>query len=72
VHDISSLEARGIPGVIVATEAFREAADAQSGALGRWPRLCYVPHPTSSLEPAELHALADTVLPEVLDALLSS
>jgi hypothetical protein len=70
VHDISALEARGVPGVLVATDAFADAAEAQSRTLGRWPRVTYVPHPTSSLEPEELHALADAVLNEVLDHLL--
>ena len=39
------LDLRGIPGAMVATTAFREAAAAQARSLGFEPAVVWIPHP---------------------------
>ncbi len=63
------LDGRGVPGVMVATTAFREAADAQSRSLGFEPAIVYVPHPIQDRTDEELRAIADAALDEVLGAI---
>ncbi len=63
------LDGRGVPGVMVATTAFREAADAQSRSLGFEPAVVYVPHPIQDRTDEELRAIADAALDDVLVAL---
>lgn len=58
-----------MPGVLVATTAFREAAQHQARALGFQPAVAWVPHPVQNLAAAELEALADTAVEPVLSAL---
>lgn len=67
MHDLQNLDRRGIPGCAVATEAFRQAADAQMKALGFAAGLVWVPHPVQNRTSAELTALADEALPGILD-----
>lgn len=50
----------------MATEAFRQAADAQMKSLGFAAGLVWVPHPVQNRTPAELVALADEALPKIL------
>jgi hypothetical protein len=69
VHDTVNLEAAGIPMVFVASTEFIEAAEAQSRALGADPARVFVAHPIQDRTDAELHALADLALPEILAAL---
>jgi len=69
VHDTTSLEAEGRPAVFVASTEFIEAARAQSEALGFDPAAVYVPHPIQDRTDAELHALADSALAEILEQL---
>jgi hypothetical protein len=69
VHDISALEGRGIPSVFVASTEFREAAQAQSRALGFDPVGVFVPHPIQDRTDEEVRALADAAVEEVLRAL---
>ena len=66
MHDLQNLDRRGIPGCAVATEAFRQAADAQMKALGFAAGLVWVPHPVQNRTRAELVALADQALPGIL------
>jgi hypothetical protein len=66
LHDLQNLDRRGVPGCAVATEAFRQAAEAQMTALGFAAGLAWVPHPVQNRTPAELAALAEAALPEVL------
>ena len=63
------LDERGVPGAMVATTAFREAADAQSRSLGFEPAVVYVPHPIQDRTDEELRAIADAALDEVLGAI---
>jgi hypothetical protein len=69
VHDTVNLEAAGVPMVFVASTEFVEAAAAQSRSLGADPARVFVPHPIQDRTDAELHALADLALTEILEAL---
>jgi hypothetical protein len=71
VHDIVDLEARGVPGVFVATEAFTDGAEAQARSLGADPAAVYVAHPIQDRTDAELVALADSAYEAVVGALVS-
>lgn len=66
MHDLQSLDRRGIPGCGVATEAFRPAADAQMKALGFAAALVWVPHPIQNRTAEELAAIADSALERIL------
>jgi hypothetical protein len=69
VHDIVDLETRGVPGVVVASSEFVEAAEAQAKALGLAARRVFVPHPIQDRTDEEMRALADAALEEILAAL---
>ena len=69
MHDITDLEARGVPGVFVASTEFVDAAAAQSAALGFTPASVFVPHPIQDRTDDEMRALADSAVEEVLAAL---
>jgi uncharacterized protein (DUF362 family) len=71
VHDIADLEGRGLPGVFVASTEFVAAADAQAAALGFDPARVFVPHPIQDRTDAELAALADAAVDEILRAITS-
>jgi hypothetical protein len=66
LHDLQSLDRRGIPGCGVATEAFRPAADAQMKALGFAAALVWVPHPIQNRTREELVAIADSALERIV------
>jgi hypothetical protein len=69
VHDTTNFEAEGRPAVFVASAEFIEAAHAQAHALGFDPAAVYVPHPIQDRSDAELHALADAALEEIISRL---
>jgi hypothetical protein len=69
VHDIVDLEARGVPGVLVASSEFVEAAAAQSKALGADPARVFVAHPIQDRTDAEIEALADAAVAAVVRGL---
>ena len=71
MHDILELDRRGLPGAVIATEAFQSAAVAQSQALGFKPAMVYVPHPIQNRTAEELDRLADEVVDSVLEKLRS-
>ena len=60
------LDERGIPGVMIATAAFREAAAAQSQSLGYEPAIVWVPHPIQNRTDEELLAIADEAMEEIV------
>ena len=70
MHDIADLEARGVPGVFVATVAFTDGAEAQARALGADPAAVYVDHPIQDRSDAELVAIADQAFDAVVAALI--
>ena len=63
------LDERGIPGVMIATTAFRQAAAAQSAALGYDPAIVWVPHPIQNRTDEELLAIADAAMEEIVEKL---
>jgi len=71
VHDIADLEGRGLPGVFVASTEFVAAADAQARALGFDPARVFVAHPIQDRTDAEMAALADAAVDNILRAILS-
>jgi hypothetical protein len=68
VHDISDLEARGVPSMFVASSQFVQAADAQSRALGLDVARVFVPHPIQDRTDEEMREYADQAYAEVLRA----
>ncbi len=62
MHDITDLESRGIPGLFIASSEFKEAAAAQSKALGFDPAAVYVPHPVQDRTEKEMQEMADYAL----------
>jgi len=71
VHDIVNLESGGVPGVMIASNEFVDAATAQAGALGADPARVFVAHPIQDRTDDELRALADGALEEILRRLLA-
>ena len=66
------LDSRGVPGAMVATTAFEEAAAAQSRSLGFDPAIVWVPHPIQDRTDEELRAIADDALDAILAAITAS
>jgi hypothetical protein len=66
VHDIVDLETRGVPGVVVASSEFVEAAESQAKALGLPARRVFVPHPIQDRTDDEMRALADGAVEALL------
>jgi len=69
VHDVTDLEGRGVPGVIVASAEFVDAAAAQARALGAETACVFVPHPIQDRTDEEMRALADGAAEAILRAL---
>jgi len=69
VHDITNLEAEGMPGVFIASTEFIEAASSQASALGFEPARIFVQHPIQDRTDAELTALADQAFESILEEL---
>ncbi len=58
VHDIIEFEKRGIPATVVITQAFHKAAEFQfRGKVMAGHPCIALPHPISSLGPAEIRGL---------------
>lgn len=70
MHDIADLEARGVPGVFVASTEFVDAAAAQAAALGIDPRRVFVPHPIQDRTDPEMRRLAEGAVDAVVAALV--
>jgi len=70
VHDIIDLEARGIPGVFVATTEFVDGAEHQAKALGADPAAVYVEHPIQDRTDDEMIAIADAAFEQIVAALV--
>ena len=72
MHDIVNLESGGLPGVMIASSEFVDAASAQAAALGANPARVFVAHPIQDRTDDEMRALADGALEEILRMLLST
>ena len=70
MHDIVALEARGVPGVFVATVEFTDGAESQARALGADPAAVYVEHPIQDRSDEEMVAIADRAFERLLAQLL--
>ncbi len=66
MHDTVNLEALGVPAVFIASTEFIDAAEAQSRALGADPARVFVPHPIQDRTDAEIQALADAAVDEIV------
>ncbi len=71
MHDIVNLEGAGVPGVMVASTEFVDAASAQATALGADPARVFVSHPIQDRTDDELRALADGALDDIVRRLLA-
>ena len=69
MHDTTNLESRGIPTTFVASEPFREAAEAQATGLGLDAAGVFVRHPIQDRTDEEMRALADEALEEILKSI---
>ena len=68
-HDLVDLDRRGLPGVSVLTEEFRDAFATQCTAIGFDGASLYVPHPMQNRTTAELHRFAEQVFEAVVGAI---
>ena len=66
MHDTVDLEARGIPGVFVATVEFVDGAETQAKALGADPAAVYVEHPIQDRTDDEMIAYADAAFDDIV------
>ncbi len=69
MHDIVDLEARGVPGVYVATREFEDGAQRQSEALGADPAAVFVEHPIQDRTDEEMRMIADRAADALIGAL---
>lgn len=66
MHDLKSFDERGIPGVSVVTDAFIDAVEVQSNAIGFAAAVVYTPHPIQNRTADELKKIADDAVTPVL------
>ena len=71
MHDIVNLESGGVPGVMVASTEFVDAASAQASALGADPARVFVAHPIQDRTDDEMRALAEGAMDEIVRRLLA-
>ena len=71
MHDIVGLEGLGIPGVMVASDQFVEAAAVQARALGADPARVFVAHPIQDRTDDEVRARADAAYDRIVAALVA-
>jgi len=60
-----------VPGLLIASSEFVEAAQAQSAALGFTPAAIFVAHPIQDRTDDEMQALADRAVAEIVGALVA-
>lgn len=71
MHDTVDLEDRGIPSVFVSTVEFIDGADVQAKALGTTASAVYVEHPIQDRTDAEMQAIADKAIEEIISKLVA-
>ena len=69
MHDITDLEKRGIPGVVVATEQFISAAVDQSEALASSLACIFTSHPIQDRTDEEMVEIANSVYEQIVSSL---
>ena len=72
MHDISDLELRGVPSVLVASAEFVEAAATQAASLGfSAVARVFTPHPIQDRTDDEMRAYAEAAYDEIVAAVTS-
>lgn len=71
-HDLNELDQRGVPGVSILTEEFRDAFDKQCGSIGFEGRSIFVPHPIQNRSDGEIRGLADAFADQIEAVLFES
>jgi hypothetical protein len=71
LHDIMSLESKGVPAAFIASSEFVAAAAAQGKSLGISPASLFVAHPIQDRSDEEMTQLARQAMPEIT-ALIST
>lgn len=64
---MKDLDGRGIPGAMIATTEFEDAANKQGAAIGFMPGIVYVPHPIQNRTPEELKEIAADAIAPILN-----
>jgi hypothetical protein len=64
---MKDLDGRGIPGAMIATTEFEDAANKQGTAIGFMPGIVYVPHPIQNRTAEELKDIAEKAIAPILD-----
>ena len=64
---MKDLDGRGIPGAMIATTEFEDAANKQGTAIGFMPGIVYVPHPIQNRTAEELKEIATQAIAPILD-----
>lgn len=72
MHDTWDLEARGVPGVFIATVEFEHGAAVQATALGGNPAAVFVEHPIQDRTDAEMVDIADRAFAQVRAGLVAA
>ena len=67
---MKDLDGRGIPGTMLATTEFEQAANSQAKSIGFMPSIVFVPHPIQDRTDEEMRALADAAVDELVRALI--
>ena len=72
MHDIVDLEARGLPGVFIASAEFVQAAISQSESLG-FPTVArvFTPHPIQDRTDDEMRSYADAAFADIVAAIIA-
>lgn len=63
---MKDLDGRGIPGAMIATTEFEDAAKTQAKSIGFMPGIVYVPHPIQNRTAKELRAIAENAIEPIL------
>ena len=69
MHDISELERNGLPGVMVASAPFDDAATAQAERLGFDAARVFVEHPIQDRTDDEMRSIADEAFADLVSKL---
>ena len=63
---MKDLDGRGIPGAMIATTEFEQAANTQGQSIGFMPGIVYVPHPIQNRTAEELKDIAKQAIDPIL------
>ena len=71
LHDVATLEGRGVPAVVLCTTPFLNAAATHARLLGRGDlQTVEVPHPLVSLDHEHVRQRAESIVDAVVERLL--